>query len=323
MTAIDQWLRVASRFPLLTPTEELYLSRQVQEWLQHPDPVAKSVQRRGQRAKRRMIEANLRLVHNVWKRFGAYLPNDPEDLLQEGTIGLNRAVEKFDPSKGYKFSTYAYWWIRQAMGAVGARGGCAIRLPSDTSELRRRHSNGETLKHGEIERLRASIAARFMTSLDAPIKSDLDGVTLQWMDMLPAADSGGIDAIESAAAIEVIQNAMERMPPREREVISLLWGLNDGHEYPPRDAAKLLGIKVAEVKRTAIIARQRLRASIAGDDMPSRVAPVSTVRFEVISQLTIETIDLWPIEPVTTHACRRVSKARHAADCHQGSLLTI
>lgn len=316
----DAWLRAANRFPLLTSTEELHLSRQVQEWLQHPEPCPPLLQRRGQRAKRRMIEANLRLVHNVWKRFGAYLPIDPEDLLQEGTIGLNRAVEKFDPTKGYKFSTYAYWWIRQTMGAVGNRGGSSIRLPSDTSELRRRHLEGETLKDGEIERLRAATAARYMTSLDAPIKSDPDGVALQWMDLLPAPDSGGVDAIESAAAVEVIQSAMASMPPHELDVMRLLWGLSDGHEHTPRDAAKMLGRRVSEVERTAIIARQRLRAAIAGDEMPSRVAPVAPARFEVISQLDLIRVDPQAID-ASNH--RRVRRQRQAADLIQGSLLAI
>ena len=107
--------------PLLTHEEELLLGRSVQQWLAleiegSPTPEQKRIIRRGQKAKERMFNANLRLVVSIAKRYTrAVTKLELADLIQEGCIGLNRAIEKFDPARGYKFSTYSYWWIRQGI----------------------------------------------------------------------------------------------------------------------------------------------------------------------------------------------------------------
>lgn len=115
--ALGDYLNSISRVPLLTSEEELHLGRLVREWQDHEDaPTA--VARRGKRALDRIVSANLRLVVSVvtrYRRRFAHLAIEPIDLVQAGNIGLIRAVEKFDPKRGYRFSTFAYWWIRQAV----------------------------------------------------------------------------------------------------------------------------------------------------------------------------------------------------------------
>ena len=119
--AVNQWLENAARFPLLTASQEIQLGNQIRAWLDSDNPDPKTV-RRGQRARTRMIQCNLRLITAVAKKYTTRIQTNPsvshEDLLQEGSLGLARAAEKFDPATGYKFSTYAYWWIRQSMGRM-------------------------------------------------------------------------------------------------------------------------------------------------------------------------------------------------------------
>jgi len=139
MDSINQYLNEISRHPLLTPTEEIEYSRQVQAMLalqeQQPDASTydreqRMTVRRGQRAKERMIVRNLRLVVMIAKKYQKRCTSmELLDLIQFGNIGLNRASELFDPSCGYKFSTYAYWWIRQSISRGLQDSDRMIRLP--------------------------------------------------------------------------------------------------------------------------------------------------------------------------------------------------
>ncbi|NJN23440.1 MAG: sigma-70 family RNA polymerase sigma factor [Acaryochloridaceae cyanobacterium RL_2_7] len=110
---IGHYLQSIGKVPLLTADQEIVLGRAVKEWMDSPEPSAQ-VLAKGRRAKERLMAANLRLVVHMAKKYRDR-GLDFDDLIQEGSIGLNRAVEKFDFTKGYKFSTYAYWWIRQSM----------------------------------------------------------------------------------------------------------------------------------------------------------------------------------------------------------------
>ena len=134
---LGDYLRTISRVPLLTDQEELHLGRLVRRWLDDPAASA-TVVRRGKRALNRVVTANLRLVVSVVtksRRRIRHLAVEPIDLIQAGNLGLIRAAEKFDPSRGYRFSTYAYWWIRQAVSRHIQEHGALIRVPYPLANL--------------------------------------------------------------------------------------------------------------------------------------------------------------------------------------------
>jgi RNA polymerase sigma factor (sigma-70 family) len=264
MSSVDDWLQAARRFPLLTADEELVLARQVQAWLQHPAPCPRPIERRGQRARRRMIEANLRLVHSGWLRYGAHLPIEPIDLLQEGAIGLARAVEKFDPARGYKFSTYAYWWIRQAIGNAGDRDAGPIRLQPGSSLLIWRLLNGHQLSPADERTARMMLAARRPLSLDATIRrGGGEAGDATWSDVLPDQTVGGADqqlaAIGAADDLARLDALMVcHLTAQQRQIVSMLWGTHDGVEQTHHQVARRLGVKLRAVRAAESAAQQLL-----------------------------------------------------------------
>ena len=138
--SIKEYLNEISKHPLLTPDEEIELSRIIHEAaaLEEPyTPEQRRLRKRAERAKARMVNGNLRLVVTIAKRFAQFHLStlDIMDLIQEGTVGLIRATELFDGARGYKFSTYAYWWIRQSINRGIAYTDTAIRLPAHISQV--------------------------------------------------------------------------------------------------------------------------------------------------------------------------------------------
>jgi RNA polymerase sigma factor (sigma-70 family) len=140
---VSHFMNEAGRYPLLTPTEEIELSRRVarcQELMQLERELTKTEQRQlksGLKARERLVKCNLRLLIHISKRFAPRIRSagmDHIDLIQEGAIGLQRAAELFDGTKGYKFSTYAYWWIRQAMTRALEMQDRAVRVPTNALE---------------------------------------------------------------------------------------------------------------------------------------------------------------------------------------------
>ena len=128
-STLNAYLESISRYPLLDKNQEIMLGRRVQAWLNDPAP-SPLVVRSGRRAQDKMIQCNLRLVVSVCKKYVRH--NDRSellDLIQEGTIGLTRGVQKFDPERGYALSTYVYWWIRQAVNRYRQYHERMIRLP--------------------------------------------------------------------------------------------------------------------------------------------------------------------------------------------------
>ena len=136
--ALGDYLDAVSRIPLLTPSEEVHLAQRVQRW-QTGGPGAPTLERAGRRALNRMVQANLRLVVSIARRYHCATV-ERMDLIQAGNLGLMRAVEKFDPTRGYRFSTYAFWWIRQAISRHLREQGGTIRLPSELIDLAARVS---------------------------------------------------------------------------------------------------------------------------------------------------------------------------------------
>ena len=141
--SLGQYLNQIGKIPLLSAAEEIHLAKNVAAGLAVEEtippgertPQQKRIVRTGQRCRKRMLEANLRLVVTIAKKYRSF-GMEILDLIQEGTIGLNRAVEKFDASRGYKFSTYAYWWIRQSITRCLDQQSRTIRAPLHLSELR-------------------------------------------------------------------------------------------------------------------------------------------------------------------------------------------
>ena len=140
---MDSYLNEIARYPLMTPEEEIRLGKLVQQMVKLKQlereltPEERQLVRRGERAKRRFIEANLRLVVYIAKRYAARQPINMDilDLVQEGSVGLMRAVEMYDPNRGYKFSTYSYWWCRQAMSRALQVQERLIRRPHTVIDL--------------------------------------------------------------------------------------------------------------------------------------------------------------------------------------------
>lgn len=180
--SIGRWLEAAGRVPLLTAAEELHLGAMVREWQDWPggpDQSPAGVRRRGLRARNRMASANLRLVvaqgRKYWPR-ARLAGHEMSDLFQEGVLGLHRGVEKFDPSRGYKFSTYAVPWIKQAMGRMLDHHGGAVRVPAAVGSAMTRLQAGalrwEELEPGLQRRVQAALRLQKVLSLDAPVGED-------------------------------------------------------------------------------------------------------------------------------------------------------
>jgi RNA polymerase primary sigma factor len=247
--SLQLFLRDISQRPLLTATEEVEL--------------AKRIEKGDTEAKNRMIESNLRLVVSNAKRYrGLGLPF--LDLIQEGIIGLIRAVEKFDHRRGFKFSTYATWWIRQAMQRALQQQSRTIRIPVHvgqelsrvraaerrlSAELGRDPTPEEVaqavgLTTGQLEELRA--AERIPVSLEARV--GVDGDT-ELGALLPQEGPTPFDELEVELAETSIRKALERLDVRGRQVIELRFGLDGSEPLPLREVAKRMGLSAEGVRK--------------------------------------------------------------------------
>jgi RNA polymerase primary sigma factor len=269
--SIGWYLSMIGRVPLLTPAEEIELAHQVQQMKQlitipadDRSPRERQQIRMGCRARDRMMAANLRLVVSVAKKYqnqGLELL----DLIQEGTIGLERAVDKFDPAMGYKFSTYAYWWIRQGMTRAIDNTARTIRLPIHISEklakLRRitrelshrfgRQPNRLELAHAmgvepdELEDLLSQSAP--CASLDAHARGDEDRSTLG--ELIPdPASLEPMDGMDRSIQKEHLGTWITQLNEREQKILRLRFGL-DGTEP----------LTLAEIGRQINVSRERVR----------------------------------------------------------------
>lgn len=147
-----QFLAISGRYALLNKKQEIELGRRIQKWLQHPEPVPKSVERSGRRARDQFVLSNMRLVTKIAKSYTRRLAGTGlsfEDLLQEGVLGLQRAAEKYDPECGYAYSTYATWWVRQSLTRAFEMRGGMIHVSAEARRKLRRYeqSRGEGMTH--------------------------------------------------------------------------------------------------------------------------------------------------------------------------------
>jgi RNA polymerase primary sigma factor len=279
------YLATIGREPLLTPSEEIELGNQVQKMmgltetkLNEFSPQELKVIRVGRRAKDRMIKANLRLVVSIAKKYqGKGL--ELLDLIQEGSLGLERAVEKFDPSRGYKFSTYAFWWIRQSMTRAIACQSRTIRLPVHLSErlttirkvsLDLAHKLGAMPSRQEIaaaiempiEELDSVLRQSLTTSsLDAPIKADEGNSCL--VDLI--ADSyteSPLELVQRSIDQEQLALWLSHLNQQEREVLSLRFGLDDHNRHSLAEIGRNLDVSRERIRQVELKALRKLRQII-------------------------------------------------------------
>ncbi|WP_424860998.1 RNA polymerase sigma factor [Streptomyces sp. MMS24-I29] len=290
-----QYLREIGRIPLLTAADEVELARRIEAGLfaeerlaSTPDPdtrLAVDLDRlvvMGRMAKRRLIEANLRLVVSVAKRYiGRGLTM--LDLVQEGNLGLIRAVEKFDYTRGYKFSTYATWWIRQAMSRALADQARTIRVPVHVVELINRvvrvqrrmlqeHGQEPTPvevadqldltpeRVGEILRL-----AQEPVSLHAPVGEEED---LALGDLIEDGDAAS--PVESAAFLllrEHLEAVLSTLGERERKVVQLRYGLVDGRPRTLEEIGRIFGVTRERIRQIESKTLGKLRDHTFADQL--------------------------------------------------------
>jgi RNA polymerase nonessential primary-like sigma factor len=302
---VRSYLHEIGRVPLLTHEQEIVYGKQVQKMmtlLEKKDEITNQLERepslrewadkvqlgedelnrivaQGNRAKRKMIEANLRLVVAIAKK---YQKRNMEflDLIQEGSLGLERGVEKFDPTKGYKFSTYAYWWIRQAITRAIAQQARTIRLPIHITEklnkikktqrelaqqLGRSATPGEIAQALELEpaQIREYLSmARQPVSLDVRVGDNQD---TELSDLLEDEGISPDNFITQELLRQDLNNLLLELTPQQREVLSLRFGLEDGKELSLAKIGQRLNIsreRVRQLEHQALAQLRRRRSNV-------------------------------------------------------------
>jgi RNA polymerase primary sigma factor len=301
---VELWMLQSRRSQLLTPEEEIRFSQQVQEgerlhkvrrqladkrrvdpesvteeeWAKAanlpPWELAVRLQE-AEEAKRRLIESNLRLVVSIAKRY-ASRGISLADLIQEGNLGLIRAVEKFDPERGFRFSTYATWWIRRAIARAVINNSRTIRIPVYVAELinkviktelrlqqilQREPTDEEIAAETKmsVERVREiRRAAVEPISIESPV-GERDNATLgefiPSQDIVPTPE----DVTERLILREQIDMILEKLQPRERDVVRLRFGLDDGHQRTLEEVGAELKITRERVRQLELRAMRKLR----------------------------------------------------------------
>ncbi len=271
MDSIKAYLKDVRPIPLLKPEEEVTLARRVQKG--------------DKDARDQMVRANLRLVISIAKRY-VNLGIPLGDLIEEGNIGLMRSVDKFDPEKGYRFSTYAGWWIKQGISRSIIDQGKMIRVPvymneeivryrkateALTHKLGRKPQMGEVAKKlqltiDKVKELDQAIAK--MSSLAAPIGEDGDG---QMKDIIEDESLVAPDEqLELFLNKERAQDILGELDERERKIISMRYGLADGEARTIAEIADVMGVSRERIRQleAAIIKKLRHIAEAQDNDRP-------------------------------------------------------
>lgn len=260
MDTIRLYLKDIKKLPLLTPEEEIYF--------------AERIKKGDKKARAKMIQSNLRLVINIAKKY-SHLGVSMMDLIEEGNLGLMKAVEKFNPKKGYRFSTYAAWWIRQYISRAIANQGKTVRMPVYVIELlmrfkkvtdnlsnsfKRKPKLEEIAKRMRLPIKRIKQLNRMVSgisSLNAPVGEE--GST-EFMDLIEDENmTSAIDGLSNMLTQERIKGLLEKMSKREQKILSLRFGLKDGTPRTLRDTAKHFGITRERVRQIESATMKKMR----------------------------------------------------------------
>ncbi len=284
---VSWYLATIGRIPLLTPAEEIELGNQVQSMMAltedgkrtfeegELDGKQRRMLRIGRRAKERMMKANLRLVVSVAKKYqGKGL--ELLDLIQEGSLGLERAVEKFDPTRGYKFSTYAFWWIRQSMTRAIACQSRTIRLPVHLSErlttirkvsLDLAHKLGAMPSRIEIaEAMDISLdeldsllrQALTTSSLDAPVNGE-EGRSFLGDLIADSSLEEPLDLVEQRIHHEQLGRWLSHLSEQEQHVLKMRFGLEGQERHTLAEIGRLMEVSRERVRQVELKALRKLR----------------------------------------------------------------
>lgn len=260
MDAIRLYLKDIKKLPLLTPEEEISL--------------AEKIKKGDKKARHKMIQANLRLVISIAKKY-SHLGVSMMDLIEEGNLGLMKAVEKFNPKKGYRFSTYGAWWIRQYVSRAIANQGKTVRMPvyviellmrykkvqeNLTISLKRKPKLNEIAKRMKLPMKRVKQLSKMVTgttSLNTPVGEE--GST-EFMDLIEDENMpSAADGLSTFFTKERIKTLLEKMSKREQKILSLRFGLKDGIPHTLRDTAKHFGITRERVRQIEAAAMRKMR----------------------------------------------------------------